>query len=278
MRVINSLKKLSRIVPVEALETQKMDRDYVAMMCHEIRTPLNAVVGLSRIIGSLKQDPEKQKQCMTMLNDSTKMLITLLDELLASFQINEQEMKLEPVAFDLTKVLEEAKHIITTKAEEKGLHLHSSIGVGVPAYFMGDPLRIRQIILNLLGNAIKFTPTGIISIYKTEKALPNGYSSVSITVADCGIGIAKENLAKIFDKYTQANAGIGEKYGGSGLGLFISQQLAALMKGEITAKSWSGLGSHFTLTLPLQKVTPLNDTPVPEKDVQQKKMFHAAYL
>ena len=107
--------------------------------------------------------------------------------------------------------------------------------------------------------------------------LADGYSALSITVADCGIGIAKENLAKIFDKYTQANTSIGRKYGGTGLGLFISQQLAQMMKGKITVKSWIRLGSHFTLTLPLQKVAALPVLKY-ENEVRQKNTIHAAYL
>lgn len=277
MSVISQLKKLSEIIPMETPGTHTMDADYLAIMCHEIRTPLNAVVGLASIIGSLEHNPGKQKQCVAMLNDSAKMLITLLDELLDSFQINGHGIKLEHAVFDLAKLLQEAKNIMTAKAEEKGLQLHIRIGEGIPAYFMGDPLRIRQIILNLLGNAVKFTSTGIISIYMAEKMLANGYSSIRITVADCGIGIAKENLAKIFDKYAQADSSIGKKYGGTGLGLFISQELAHLMKGKITAKSWPGRGSHFTLSLPLQKAAVL-PAPVYRKEVQRENRIHAAYL
>ena len=174
-----------------------------------------------------------------------------------SFKIDNVRMDLEHIVFDLPKVLEEAKNIITVKTAEKGLGLHMQIGKEIPAFFRGDPLRIRQILLNLLSNAVKFTGKGIISLHITEKSISDEYSEVSITVADCGIGIDKEKLGMIFDKYTQGDASVSREYGGTGLGLYISQELAHLMKGSITVKSWPRMGSHFTLTLPLQKASSL---------------------
>lgn len=249
----NQLRDFSVIVPVELLPPQFGKTDYLAIICHEIRTPLNAVVGLANIIASAKYDPTKHQECVGMLNDSSKMLTDLLNDLLDSFKLADGSMELEHIAFDLARVLEESKNIITLKALEKGLSIQIHIDEGMRTLFMGDLHRIRQIVLNLLGNAVKFTNAGIISLNMTEKAIRNGHSEVCITVADCGIGIAKEKLGKIFDRYKQANSSISRGYGGTGLGLFISQELARLMKGNISVKSWQGYGSRFIVTLPLQK-------------------------
>ncbi len=192
-----------------------------------------------------------------MLLDSSNMLTELLNELLDTFKIDNEKMDLEHVVFDLAQVLEEAKNIITVRAKEKGLDIHMRIGKRLPILYVGDPLRIRQILVNLLSNAVKFTSRGTISIHLTEQKGASGYSQVSITVADSGIGINKETLSRIFDKYRQGNASISRQYGGTGLGLFISQELAHLMNGHITVKSWPGMGSHFILTLPLQKASTL---------------------
>jgi len=233
------------------------DAEHLAILCHEIRTPLGAIVGLADLLASLECSPEKQRECADMLHDSSKMLMELLNDLLDSFKLGSGEMELEHIPFDLTKVLEEAKNIITVKAQEKGLNVYINIGRDIPVLFMGDPLRIRQILLNLLSNAIKFTNKGIISIHMNEEITSNGYSHIRITVADSGIGIGKENLSKIFNKYKQASTSVSREYGGTGLGLFISQELAYLMKGRISVESWPLIGSHFTVSLPLQKASAL---------------------
>jgi signal transduction histidine kinase len=240
---------------IPGLERKFVNTDYFANVCHEIRTPLNAITGLATILASPDVTPKKQRECARMLQDSSHMLAELLNDLLDSFKLENERMDLEHIPFDLTKVLEEATNIITVRAKEKGLGIYMRIGRGIPALYVGDPLRIRQIVLNLLSNAVKFTSEGIISVHMAEENRADGHAEVSITVADCGIGIDHEKLGKIFDKYTQGDASVSRKYGGTGLGLFISQELAHLMKGSITVKSWPHMGSHFTLTLPLQRET-----------------------
>jgi len=162
-------------------------------------------------------------------------------------------VKMEHIDFDPAKVALEAVRIIAGKALEKGLELYVHIEDGFPAQYIGDPLRIRQILLNLLGNAIKFTERGHIALYLDAKIDMNGNDQLCITVEDTGIGITPEQQKKIFDKYEQANSSISQDYGGSGLGLSISQDLAYLMNGDIAVKSWPHKGSHFIVTLPLQK-------------------------
>jgi signal transduction histidine kinase len=241
------------ISSIPELKRKFVNTDYFASVCHEIRTPLNAIVGLASILASPNMPVTKQKECARMLQDSSNMLSELLNDLLDSFKIDNSAMSLEHITFDLAKVLEEARNILTVKAKQKGLDIHLQIDKDTPTLYVGDPLRIRQILLNLLSNAVKFTHNGVISIHMAEQATWGGFCEVCITVADCGIGIEKEKLGNIFDKYIQADTSVSREYGGTGLGLFISQELAHLMKGNITVKSWPQMGSHFTLTLPLEK-------------------------
>ncbi len=257
MHLATQIQEVSRILPVQTTHLRFQDPDYLALICHEIRNPLNSIVGLANILSSLQCSPDKQKECADMLRDSSKMLVELLNDLLDSFKLENSKVELEHILFDLSTTLEEAKNIIAIKAQEKGLEVHVGIGKGCPTLYMGDPLRIRQILLNLLGNAVKFTDKGTISLYMTERETLNGHSEVCITVADSGIGIEKEKLGKIFDKYAQGCPSVSRKYGGTGLGLFITQELTRLMKGSITVKSWPLMGSHFIVTLPLQKATEL---------------------
>jgi len=246
-------RKTPELLPSIAPRSRFGNAEYLAIICHEIRTPLNAIVGLSNVIANQQCSPQRQKECLNMLSDSSGMLTGLLNNLLDSFKLDNGSVELERITFDLTKVLEEAKNIITIKAQEKNLKIHMRIGKGVPALFEGDPLRIRQILLNLLGNAVKFADNGIISLYMSESTGSDGYSEVCITVADCGIGIKREKLGKIFDMYTQGDASTSREHGGTGLGLFICQQLIQLMNGTIVVKSWPRVGSHFIVTLPLRK-------------------------
>lgn len=256
MQSAQNNKLFSNVIPAATSHSKLNDADYLAVMCHEIGTPLTAIVGLTHIISSVECSHQKKRECAEMLRDSSLMLMDLLKDLLDSSKLESGRMEIEHTRFSLTKVIEEVVHIATFKAEQKGLPLHVHIGGGLPNELIGDPLRIRQIALNLLINAIKFTHTGQVSLYVNASGESSRYCTVSITVADGGNGMSESEIAKIFDKYAQANASVSRNYGGTGLGLSISQDLAHLMHGNITVKSWPGIGSHFIVTLPLQKVSP----------------------
>lgn len=252
MHLASQIKGFLRL-PVPQPSSRFEDEDSLALICHEIRTPLNAIVGLAAILADPKTSPAKQKKSARLLTDSACMLTELLNNFLDSSRLGHDGVELNHVIFDLNQVLEEARNIVAVKAEEKGLDIRIRTDKGRPALFVGDPFRIRQILLNLLGNAIKFTPKGTVSIHMTEEEGVDSLSEVRITVADCGIGIERERLATIFDKYSQGHASISRNYGGTGLGLYISQELAHLMGGRILVKSRYRKGSHFTVTLPLRK-------------------------
>lgn len=230
------------------------NEDYLATICHEIRSPLNAIIGLSNILAHPDCSPEKRVQCTRVLRDSSDMLMELLNDMLDTTKLENGKLKIEHIPFDLRKVAEEAMNIMALKAEEKNLDFNSHICADLPASFIGDPLRIRQILLNLLSNAVKFTDAGFVSLNVEVKADSHRHCEIFITVSDSGIGIEKEKLGRIFDKYMQIAT--SRKYGGTGLGLPISRELAHLMHGDISVKSEPGAGTRFIVTLPLLK-TPL---------------------
>lgn len=254
MQLATRIKEYPRIVHAEA-HVRFEEADYLAIMCHEIATPLNAIIGLSYILANVECSPQKKNECGEMLRDSSNMIMELLKNMLEHSRIDAGMTEVENIAFDLTKVVQEAVHIIAVKASEKGLDLNVHIANELPTQCIGDPLRIRQILLNLLNNAIKFTEKGQVSLDVNKTTNMHGNDQLCITVADTGIGIKEEFIEKIFDKYTQADSSVSRKYGGTGLGLSISQELARLMQGSIAVKSWLGIGSHFIVTLPLQSAS-----------------------
>jgi len=257
MQLVARVKDFSDIIPAEMPNSRLGDADYLAVMCHEIGTPLASIIGLSHILTNMECSPEKKKQCAEMLRDSSNMLMELMKNMLDVARMDAGMTEIEEINFDLAQVVQEAVHIIATKAAEKGLALHVHIADGLPAQLVGDPLRIRQVLLNLLSNAVKFTATGNVTLYVKGVIDGDGNDQLCITVVDTGIGISEESLKKIFDKYAQGNTSTNRNYGGTGLGLSISQDLVHLMHGDIAVKSWPGMGSHFIVTLPLQKVAEL---------------------
>ena len=239
------------ILAVEAPYSKFEDADYLAMMCHEISTPLNAIIGLSHILANVDCSPQKKKECAAMLNDSSNMLMGLMKNMLDSAKMDAGKVELEDIPFDLATAVMEAVHIITPKAEEKGLNLYVTTGQ-IPEYMIGDPLRIRQIVVNLLSNAVKFTDAGCISLDIQAIPDPTGWQ-LRIAVTDTGIGMSHEQLARVFNKYEQADASTTRKYGGTGLGLTICRDLAQMMGGDILVESTPGMGSCFTALLHLSE-------------------------
>lgn len=231
----------------------QMESSYLADMCHEMRSPLTAILGISQILLTPMCSPQKQGQCVEILRNSTLMLKELVDVMLDNSRIESGMVELDHTSLDITKIIQEAAHIVTPKAEEKGLNLYVHIG-RVPASLTGDSLRIRQIVVNLLSNAVKFTECGYIRLDAQAVPDANGGYRVRIAVTDTGIGIAPQQQARIFDKYTQAEASTYRRFGGTGLGLTICRELAHMMQGDIMVKSTPGKGSCFTALLHLDEV------------------------
>jgi len=227
--------------------------EFLANMSHEIRTPMNAVIGLANILAISQPLTQKQMEYIKTLQLSADSLLALINDLLDISKIEACSVELEQVPFSLTDVLQEVMRMIVMRVQEKELSLTSEEDAVDGYIFIGDPVRIRQILMNLISNAVKFTEKGGIHIrLASEQAETPDTLNVSIAVEDTGIGIAPDKLETIFEKFVQADSSINRKYGGTGLGLAITKTLAEIMGGTITVESTQGKGSVFTFCVPLK--------------------------
>ncbi|PZP55605.1 MAG: hypothetical protein DI586_06365 [Micavibrio aeruginosavorus] len=227
--------------------------EFLANMSHEIRTPMNVVIGLSNILAESKPLTDKQREFIKTLQLSAESLLSIINDLLDISKIETEKYELEVIPFDLTALVEEIITIMSVKAKEKGLVFKVDLSGIEGKEFLGDPTRIRQILTNLCGNAIKFTEKGHIGL--KVQAFMNASTALEdiyISVEDTGIGIAQEKLGSIFEKFTQADSSINRKYGGTGLGLSITRTLVEMMGGNISVESYPGNGTVFTALIPLQ--------------------------
>lgn len=226
--------------------------DFLATMSHEIRTPMNAVVGLATILGKTKLDA-KQTEMVETLRTNADLLLKLINDLLDFSRIDAGQMELETSAFAFVELLKDVESIFTLQAKQKGLSFAIDDQTG-GKLFLGDRTRLQQIIVNLVGNALKFTESGGILITVKAEELESDYI-IRLSVSDTGIGIPQDKLGNIFDKFVQADQSTARRFGGSGLGLAISQRLSKLMGGDITVESKEGNGSTFTVTWRLPPAT-----------------------
>lgn len=227
---------------------------FLANMSHEIRTPMNGVVGM---VEALKQTKltEDQMEYLTIIDISSENLLSVVNDILDFSKVEAGQIDLENITFSLYKAINEVVKMLNFKANQKNLYLKFTIDKAIPTFLIGDSLRIKQILINLINNAIKFTKEGGITINCKLDKLNENDVKVMFTVIDTGIGIsdaAKENL---FESFTQADTSTTRKFGGTGLGLAISKSLAHLMHGEIGVDSVEGKGSSFWFTILLEKAT-----------------------
>lgn len=256
-----------RIAKEKAEAANQAKSNFLATMSHEIRTPLNVVVGLTTVLSRSNLDVE-QKKIVSTLSSNADLLMKLINDLLDISRIEAGHVELESTRFDFSDVLDDIKTMFDEHARQKNISLNFENATEKQFYF-GDRIRVQQILMNLVSNAIKFTETGSVTI-KTEYLEREGNPAcIKLTVKDTGIGISAEKLPAIFNKFTQADETITRRYGGSGLGLSIASSLAKLMDGDITAHSEIGKGSEFTAILCLKKCTKdLASSQDPEIDKQ----------
>jgi len=245
------------VLAKEAAEAGNRARsEFMANISHELRTPMNGIIGFSDLLlTSTLQDT--QREYVQHVSKSAYSLLSIINDILDFSKIEAGKFFLERSAFDINDLIGDAVDIVSIKAHEKGLELIFDGPPDISTQVWGDPLRIRQILINLLGNAIKFTERGEVSITLRQSGpiidrTGNGYLPLSIAVKDTGIGIPPEKLGRIFESFTQADSTTTRKYGGTGLGLTISKSLAEMMNGGLAVQSEPGAGSTFTLHLQLE--------------------------
>ena len=226
--------------------------EFLANMSHELRTPMNAIIGLSHILSLSDVLRPRDQQCVAMLRQSADGLLVLINDLLDFSKIDQGVIEIESVEFNLAEVVGNVVKLMQVRAREKGFDVHLDYDPATGEAYVGDPFRVQQILNNLIGNAVKFTDRGGVTV--TVRPGDNRiWHGVVIEVSDTGIGVPAEKLDLIFEKFTQADSSMTRKYGGSGLGLSICKALAERMDGEVIATSTPGLGSTFTVRLPLAR-------------------------
>jgi PAS domain S-box-containing protein len=225
--------------------------DFLASMSHEIRTPMNAIMGISDLLAKTALSPEQNKY-VQIFRRSGDNLLNLINDILDLSKVEASQLELEQTVFSLHDLLEKVAEMVAPRAQEKGLALLCEIAPNVPDGLVGDPTRLRQVLLNLLGNAIKFTESGQVALRVTSDADSVVPTALQFTISDTGIGIAAEKLSRVFERFMQADSSTTRRFGGSGLGLTISKRLVELMGGRIWAESGVGEGSIFSFVVPFE--------------------------
>ena len=223
--------------------------EFLATMSHEIRTPMNAVVGMLQLLESSRLDTEQSEQ-VAVAQRAASSLLALINDILDLSKIENGRIELENIAFDPLSVADDTLAMIAPRAEAQKLMLRLDASPGLPARIMGDPTRLRQVLINLAGNAVKFTEHGSVTLAIAPVRQEGTCVVLKFIVRDTGIGMDEATLAKLFRKFTQGDSSMTRRYGGTGLGLAISQRLVRRMGGEIAVRSQPGAGSEFSFKLP----------------------------
>ncbi len=262
--VLRRLRQVSEL-KIELAQSRLADKakdQFLATMSHEIRTPMNGVLGMAETLSATNLDTQ-QREYLHIITRSVESLLNIINDILDYSKITSSSLALESVPVDLEQVLGDIHSLLRTSAENQGIELEFEVEPAAHGWFLGDPTRIRQIVLNLVGNAIKFTQRGGVRVTCRAGEFADG-CNLELKIRDSGIGIPADRLGAIFRQFEQADNSTTRRYGGTGLGLAISRKLARMMGGDIAVKSTEGKGSTFTVLLRLERTEKPVAVPAPD--------------